>query len=108
MGVRPGCPVCFIIAESLVAAETDVGETISAANKNQKKKKKKKSHLCVVSGLLELLCSFLRALLPTSVFNSFSSPDLRCWFRALLRLMRSATRYSQCSVIMSSAFIFLL
>ena len=30
MGVHPGCPVCSIRAASLVAAETDVGETISA------------------------------------------------------------------------------
>ena len=35
-----------------------------------------KSHLCVVSGLLELLCSFLRALLPVSAFTSFFSPVL--------------------------------
>ena len=31
MGVHPGCPVCSIFAASLVAVETDVGETISAA-----------------------------------------------------------------------------
>ena len=31
MGVHPGCPVCFTVAASLVAVETDVGETISAA-----------------------------------------------------------------------------
>ena len=31
MGVHPGCPVCSIVAELLVAVETDVGETISAA-----------------------------------------------------------------------------
>ena len=31
MGVHPGCPVCSIVAASLVAVETDVGETISAA-----------------------------------------------------------------------------
>ena len=30
MGVHPGCPVCSIVAASLVAVETDVGETISA------------------------------------------------------------------------------
>ena len=29
MGVHPGCPVCSIVAASLVAVETDVGETIS-------------------------------------------------------------------------------
>ena len=31
MGVHPGCPVCSTVAASLVAVETDVGETISAA-----------------------------------------------------------------------------
>ena len=31
MGVHPGSPVCSIVAASLVAVETDVGETISAA-----------------------------------------------------------------------------
>ena len=31
MGMHPGCPVCLIVAVSLVAVETDVGETISAA-----------------------------------------------------------------------------
>ena len=31
MGVHPGCPVCLIIAASLVAVETDLEETISAA-----------------------------------------------------------------------------
>ena len=30
MGVHPGCPVCSIVAASLVTVETDVGETISA------------------------------------------------------------------------------
>ena len=31
MGVHLGCPVCSFVAASLVAVETDVGETISAA-----------------------------------------------------------------------------
>ena len=30
MGVHPGCPVCSIVASSLVAVETDVGEKNSA------------------------------------------------------------------------------
>ena len=30
MGVHPGCPVYLSVAASLVAVETDVGETISA------------------------------------------------------------------------------
>ena len=29
MGVHPGCPVCLIVAASVVAVETDVIETIS-------------------------------------------------------------------------------
>ena len=32
MGVHPGCPACSIVAASLLAVETDVGETISATN----------------------------------------------------------------------------
>ena len=35
----------------------------------------------MVSGLLELLRSFLRARLSTAAVNGFSSPVLRCWFR---------------------------
>ena len=31
MAVHPGCPVCSTVAASLVAADTDVGETISAS-----------------------------------------------------------------------------
>ena len=31
MEVHPGCPVCSIVAASLVAVETDVGEIISVA-----------------------------------------------------------------------------
>ena len=31
MGVHPGCHVCSIVAASLVAVETDVGETMSTA-----------------------------------------------------------------------------
>ena len=48
MGVRPGCPVCSIVAASLVAVETDVGETISAA---------KVAFVCGLwsAGVLELL-----------------------------------------------------
>ena len=29
MGVHSGCPVCSIVTASLVAVQTDVGETIS-------------------------------------------------------------------------------
>ena len=32
MGVHPGCPVCWIVSTSFVAVDTDVEETISAAN----------------------------------------------------------------------------
>ena len=52
-----------------------------------------KSHLFVVSGLLELLRSFLQALFPTSAFTSFSSPVLRCWCRVLLHITRSAVNF---------------
>ena len=31
MGVHSGCPVCLVVAAWLVAVETDVGNTISAA-----------------------------------------------------------------------------
>ena len=31
MGAHPGCPLCSIVAASLVAVYSDVGETISAA-----------------------------------------------------------------------------
>ena len=31
MGVHSGCPVCLVVAVSLVAVETDVVNTISAA-----------------------------------------------------------------------------
>ena len=59
-----------------------------------------KSHLCVVSCRLELLHSFLQALLSTSAFTSFFSPVLRCWFR-VLHIMRSAARSRKDSVLMS-------
>ena len=73
--------------------ETDLGEAFSVA---------KVAFLCG-PGVLELLPSFLWA-----VFSYFSSPDLRCWFRVLLNLMRSAARSSQDSVLISSAFMCLL
>ena len=33
VGVHPGCTVCSIVAASLVAVETNVGETLSVAKK---------------------------------------------------------------------------
>ena len=40
-------------------------------------------HLCVVSGVLELMRFFLQALFSTSVFTSFSSPDVQSAFPPL-------------------------
>ena len=53
MGVHPGCFVLSIVAVSLVAVETDVGETISATKVMwEKQSLPPKSHLCVVSACL--------------------------------------------------------
>ncbi len=63
------------------------------------------SHLCVVSGRMELLPSFLRARLSAAAAVSFCSPVLICCFRALLHFVRSAARPSQDIVSMSTAFM---
>ena len=63
------------------------------------------SHLCVVSGRMELLPSFLRARLSAAAAINLSSPVMRCCFRALLHFARSAARPSQDIVSMSIAFI---
>ena len=63
------------------------------------------SHLCVVSGRMELLPSFLRARLSGAAAISLSSPVLRCCFRTRLHFVRSAARPSQDIVSMSTAFI---
>ena len=47
------------------------------------------SHLCVVSGRMELLPSFLRARLSAAAAISFSSPVSRRCFRSLLHSVRS-------------------
>ena len=47
------------------------------------------SHLCLVSGRMELLPSFLRARLSATAVINLSSPVLRCCFRALLHFVRS-------------------
>ena len=86
MGVHPGCPVCLIVAASLLAVETDVGETISAA--------KVALILCVVSGLLELLRSFLWALLPTSAFTSFFSLPVCIQTRTVSQHLTHACLYT--------------
>ena len=52
------------------------------------------SHLCVVSGRMELLPSFLHARLSAAAAISFSSPVSRCCFRALLHSVRSAAGHS--------------
>ena len=56
------------------------------------------SHLCVDSGRMELLPSFLRARLSAVAAIDLSSPVLRCCFRALLHFVRSAARPSQDTV----------
>ena len=67
------------------------------------------SHLCVVSGRMELLPSFLRARLSAAAAAiSFSSPVSRCCFRALLHSVRSAARPSQDIVSTSTAFVSLM
>ena len=61
--------------------------------------------MCVVSGLMELLPSFLRARLSAAAVISLSSPVLRCCFKALLHPVRSAARPSQDIVSMPTALI---
>ena len=50
------------------------------------------TYICVVSGLMELLSSFLRARLSAATVISLSFPVLRCCFRALLHFVRSAAK----------------
>ena len=66
------------------------------------------SHLCVVSGRMECLPSFLRARFSAAAAISLSSFVLRCCFRALLHFVRSDARPSQDIVSMSTAFISLI
>ena len=56
MGVHPGCPVCSIVAASLVAVETDVGETISEHLLTSVKRRKLKRYGKITrsSGLAKL------------------------------------------------------
>ena len=95
MGVHPGCPVCSIVAASLVAVETDVGETISAAK------------VAFVCGLWSVGVVALLSAGPLSYFciHQLLFP---CLFRVLLHVMRSDAKSSQDSVLMSSAFMSLL
>ena len=98
MGVHLGCRVCSIVAASLVAVETDVGETISAAK------------IAFVCGLWSVRVVVFLSEGPSSCFciHKLLFLVLRCWFRVLLHIMRSAARSSQESVLMSSAFMSLL
>ena len=98
MGVHPSSRVCSIVAASLAAAETDVGETISAAK------------VAFVCGLWSVRVVELFFAGPSSCFytHQLLFPVLRCWFRVLLHIMRSAAKSSQVSVLMSSAFMSLL
>ena len=66
-----------------------------------------KSPMCVVvSGMLELLRSFLNAWFSTATVNGFSSPPLRCWLR-VLHLLRSVASPSQ-HMSMLTAFMSLM
>ena len=60
-------------------------------------------YLCVVSGRMELLPSFLCARFSAAAVISLASPV--CCFRALLHFVQSAARPSQDIVSMSTAFI---
>ena len=77
--------VCSAGAASPVAKKTDVGEAEIP----------QRSHLCIVSGLLELFRAFLCIRLSSAAFNSFSSPVFMCWFSVFLYLVRSAARLPQ-------------
>ena len=59
----------------------------------------------MVSGLLELLRSFLRIRLSSAAFISFSSPVMRCWYMVLLNLVRSAAKPSHDAALPSTAGI---
>ena len=63
------------------------------------------THMCVVSGRMELLSSFLRARLSAATVISLSSSVLRYCFTTLLHFVRSAARSSQDIVSMSTAFM---
>ena len=67
MDVHPGCPVWLLQRRLWLLRPVWEKQSLP-----------QKSHLCVVSGQLELLRSFLGTLFPTSGFTSFLSPDLRC------------------------------
>ena len=67
----------WVVAASFMAENPNMGVAIFVADI---------THLCVVSGRMELLPSFLGARLSTAAVISLSSPVLRCCFRALLTL----------------------
>ena len=98
MGVHPGCPVCLIVAASLVSVEADVGETISDAR------------VAFVCGLWSVGVIALLSAGPSSYFciHQLFPPVLMCWFRVLLHIMPLAARSSQYSVLMSTTFMSLL
>ena len=98
MGVHPGCRVRSIVAVSLVAVETDVGETISAAK------------VAFVCGLRSVGVVALLSADPSSCFciHQLLFPCLEVLVQGALHIVRSAARSSQESVLMSSAFMSLL
>ena len=86
---------CWVVAASLMAEKT----------KLEWQSLLQTSHLCVVSGWMDLLPSFLRARLSAAAAISLYSPVLRCCCRALLHFVRSDARPSRDIVSMSTAFI---
>ena len=82
MGVHPGCPVCSIVAASLVAVQTDVGETISAAK---------------VAFVCSLWSVGVVALLSAGPFSYFCTHQLL--FPCLEVLVQSASHAVGCKVL---------
>ena len=87
---------CRVVAALFVAELTNAGVTDFVAEITL---------YYVVSGLVELLLSFLHARLSAAAVIKLSSPVFRCCFSALLHVVRSAARPSQGRVLMSTAFI---
>ena len=89
---------CLAVASSIVTENTNWGVAVFVLLITR---------LCVVSSRMGLLPSFLRARLSAAAVISLSSPVPRCCFRALLHFVRPATKPSQDTVSMSTAFVYL-
>ena len=96
MGVHPGCPVCSTVAASLVAVETDFGETISATK------------VAFVCGLWSVRVVALLSAGPSSYFciHQLLFPCLEVLVQGASQ--HQAARSSQELELMSSAFMSLL